>query len=77
MSSRQEPWPGFGYIAVLTAADLADRWEKTPATVISWWRQGRIPAPLNPNAPRNYKWAEHIIDAFDAGQLQAAQAVAS
>lgn len=72
MTSKHEPWGQFGLVEVLSAADLADRWERTPATIVSYWRTGRIPAPINPDATRRFRWRLADIEAFEAGQKKVA-----
>lgn len=60
------------YVAVLSTADLAERWQITPATVINWWRTEKIPAPINPKATRRYRWAVATIEQFETAQQQVA-----
>ncbi len=59
-------------VTALSAKDLADRWQLSDTTVISYWRSGKIPAPMNPTASRRFRWSLAIIEAFEHGQAEAA-----
>lgn len=61
-------------VTALSAADLADRWQLSSATVLSYWRQGRIPEPLNPTAQRRFRWSLATIEAFERGDWKAGAA---
>lgn len=52
-------------VTALSAADLAERWQLSPSTVISYWRRGDIPAPMNPTAPRRFRWSLAVIEEFE------------
>lgn len=52
-------------VTALTAADLAERWQLSTATVISYWRSNKIPAPMNPTASRRFRWSLAVIEAFE------------
>lgn len=55
-------------VTALSAKDLADRWQLSDATVLAYWRQGKIPAPLNPTAQRRFRWSLAVIEAFERGE---------
>ena len=58
--------------AVLSTEELADRWGQHKSTVISHWKRGLIPEPINPWQTRSYRWALAAIEAFERGERGAA-----
>ncbi len=52
-------------IKVLSLKQLAERWKLSEQTVRSYWRTGRIPAPMNRFASRGYRWPVTVIEAFE------------
>lgn len=63
--------------AVLTTAELAERWKTSAESVLTSWRAGSIPAPLNAHQARAFRWALAAVEAFERGDWQAKAAVAS
>ncbi len=51
--------------AVLSAEEVGERWKLHRSTVVRMWRQGSIPAPINPQAQRNYRWSRAVIEDFE------------
>ena len=58
--------------AVLTLSELAERWRIHKSTVVSYWKRGLIPAPVNSTDSRSYRWALAAIEAFERGERGAA-----
>lgn len=55
---------------VLDTAGVAQRLGMTPGAVLSGWRRGHFPAPVNYWQRRNYRWSLAVVEQYERGEWQ-------